>query len=386
MALRKSALALAVMAAVAATPVLAAIEGQTQTEQKAITYLLAQQDKDGAWMPQAGPGVTALILKGLLRAGYTPDDEHVKKALEFIEKSHQSDGGWYTDSHATYNTAITLSALASLPEPAKAKYKDEITKAQDFLKSIQSGASNAPTDDKGNPVTKDHPWFGGWGYGEGSNMKPGRRPDLSNSHFVIEALRESGVPADDPTIKNALVFLTRTQASEANDSPWAKGRNDGGFIYSMRWNPKHNYYGESEAGDTKDREGNEVLTAYGSMTYAGLKSLLYADVKKDDPRVKAAMRWITNNYSLDVNPGLNTKEGLFYYYHVYATALRAYGEDTITDSKGVKHEWRKEFDDAMAAQQKPDGSFVNTADRWMEKNPVLATSYVLLALQDARLK
>jgi hypothetical protein len=29
---------------------------------------------------------------------------------------------------------------------------------------------------------------------------------------------------------------------------------------------------------------------------------------------------------------------------------------------------------------------VNEADRWMEKNPLLATSYVLLALQDARLK
>jgi squalene-hopene/tetraprenyl-beta-curcumene cyclase len=202
---------------------------------------------------------------------------------------------------------------------------------------------------------------------------------------VIEALRESGVPADDPTIQNALVFVTRTQASEANKSDWAKGRNDGGFIYSMRWNEKHKFYGESEGPDTKDRDGNEILTAYGSMTYAGLKSLLYAELKKDDPRVKAALRWITNNYSLEVNPGLNNAQGLYYYYHVFATALKAYGEETITDSKGVKHEWRKEFEQAMAARQKPDGSFVNAADRWMEGVPALATSYVLLGLQEARL-
>ena len=120
------------------------------------------------------------------------------------------------------------------------------------------------------------------------------------------------------------------------------------------------------------------------MTYAGLKSLLYADISKDDPRVKAALRWISGNYTLEMNPGLNNAQGLYYYYHTYATALRAYGQDTITDAKGVKHDWRKELEAKLAAVQLPDGSYVNAADRWMESNPVLVTTYVVLSLQEAR--
>ena len=40
------------------------------------------------------------------------------------------------------------------------------------------------------------------------------------------------------------------------------------------------------------------------MTYAGLKSMMYAGLGKDDPRVKAAWGWIQKNYTVDENPGL----------------------------------------------------------------------------------
>lgn len=365
-------------------PALAADRPQTATEKKAIDFLLSQQGPDGSWVPQAGPAITALILKGLLQAGHTLDEPALQKALAFIDTTKKPDGGWYDQSHASYNTAITLSTIAMLPEPVKAKYKDPIASAQKFLKSIQSGTDTAAVDDKGNRITKDHAWFGGWGYHQGATLQSGTRPDNSNSQFVVAALRDSGLPSTDPAIQNYLVFLNRTQAHEANPSPWAKGRDDGGFIYSMRWNEKHQFYGESEGPDTRDRDGNEILTAYGSMTYAGLKSLLYADVSKDDPRVKAAVRWITGNYTLDVNPGLNNAQGLYYYYHTFATALKAFGQETLTDAKGVKHDWRRDLEEKLASLQKPDGSFVNAADRWMESNPVLVTSYVVLALQDAR--
>ncbi|HVX85304.1 MAG TPA: prenyltransferase/squalene oxidase repeat-containing protein [Phycisphaerae bacterium] len=357
----------------------------TPVETKAIDFLLSKQADNGSWLAPAGPGPTALILKGLLQAGHTPAEPAVAKALAFIASTRQSDGGYYTNSNATYNTAIVLAALARLPEPDRAKLASDIKGTQDFLKSIQSGQSAAATDDKGQPVNKDHPWFGGWGYGQGT-LPHGRRPDLSNTHFVIEALRDSGVPASDPAIKNALTFLTRLQASEDNPLPWAKGRDGGGFIYSMGFNTKHNFYGESEGPDTTDRDGNDILTTYGSMTYAGLKSLLYADLSHDDPRVKAALKWISNNYTLEQNPGLNTQQGLFYYYNAMASALHAYGQPTITDAKGVAHDWRRELADTLTHKQKPDGSFVNTQDRWMESDPSLCTSYVVLALQNARAK
>ena len=50
----------------------------------------------------------------------------------------------------------------------------------------------------------------------------------------MEALRDTGLPADDPALQKALVFVSRCQnlKSEFNDQPWAGKVNDGGFIYT----------------------------------------------------------------------------------------------------------------------------------------------------------
>ena len=60
------------------------------------------------------------------------------------------------------------------------------------------------------------------------------------------------------------------------------------------------------------------------MTYAGLKSMIYAGVGADDPRVKAALKWIQQHYDLSSNPGMG-QAGLYYYYHTFAKALDAAG-------------------------------------------------------------
>src|SRR5262249_45574119 len=150
--------------------------------------------------------------------------------------------------------------------------------------------------------------------------------------------------ADDPAYKAALVFLTRTQNnSETNDQPWAG--NDGGVVYS----PAND--GDSEAGFIITPHGRKVPRSYGSMTYPGLKSMIYAGLTKDDPRVKAALEWIRKHWTLDENPAMReagpemARHGRFYYYYVFAHALRAYGEPTITDAQGVPHDWRTELID-----------------------------------------
>jgi squalene-hopene/tetraprenyl-beta-curcumene cyclase len=353
---------------------------QTDVEKKAIDFLVSKQEDSGAWMPRVGPGMTAMVARGLIQGGKTVDDPAVQKALQYIESTRKDDGGYYVDTIPTYNTAIVLSLLAKLPHDA---YAGKIKKAQDFLKGTQLGVDPKGKDSKGEVIDKKHPWFGGWGYGGGG---PGA-PDLSNSHFVVEALRDSGVPADDPSIRNALIFVTRMQAnSETNDTAWGKEHSDesGGFIYSMAMNRKLNTFGASSAPET-ERDGKTLLTTYGGITYAGLKSMLYADLKKDDPRVKAAVKWVQNNWRLDINPGIGDEKGIFYYYHNIGSALSAYGEDSVTDSKGVKHDWRADLFDAIKKRQKDNGSFANAAqDRWMEQDPNLATTYVVLTLQSMR--
>lgn len=67
------------------------------------------------------------------------------------------------------------------------------------------------------------------------------------------------------------------------------------------------------------------------MTYSGLKSLVYAGLTKDDPRLKAAVTWIRENYDVNSNPGMGDA-GLYYYYHTFAKALDALGLDEIEDA------------------------------------------------------
>ncbi len=117
------------------------------------------------------------------------------------------------------------------------------------------------------------------------------------------------------------------------------------------------------------------------MTYGGLKTFLYAGVSKDDPRVKGAVGWIRRHYKLDENPGQG-QAGLYYYYHTFAKALTALGEDPFVTADGKKHDWRQElFETLKKKQNADDGSFVNPGDRTFgEADPNLATAFALLTL------
>ena len=116
------------------------------------------------------------------------------------------------------------------------------------------------------------------------------------------------------------------------------------------------------------------------MTYAGLKSMIYAGLTADDPRVKAAIDYITKHYTLDENPGLG-QQGLYYYYQTFAKALAAARQATFVDEPGVSHDWRKDLIDALATRPKARRFLGRTkTNRWMEGDANLVTGYALLAL------
>jgi len=128
--------------------------------------------------------------------------------------------------------------------------------------------------------------------------------------------------------------------------------------------------GSSKAGGTN---------SYGSMTYAGMKSMIYANVDKNDERVQAAYNWIRTHYTVETTP-LMGNQGLFYYYQTMAKSLNAYGEEIITDNNNSEHQWRYELADQLLKTQNEEGFWVNENGRWWENNPVLVTAYSLLAL------
>jgi squalene-hopene/tetraprenyl-beta-curcumene cyclase len=95
------------------------------------------------------------------------------------------------------------------------------------------------------------------------------------------------------------------------------------------------------------------------------------------------VKWIRRNYTLEENPGQGAS-GLFYYYHTFAKAMEALGEDEFADAAGKKHDWRKDLFEALSKRQSKDGGFRNLEDKaYGEADPTLATSFALLALSYA---
>ena len=117
------------------------------------------------------------------------------------------------------------------------------------------------------------------------------------------------------------------------------------------------------------------------MTYAGILAFIHADVKKDDARVTAALDWLKKNYDLQQNPGMGAA-GYYYYLHLMAKALAAAEVETLGTADGRKLDWARELALKLINLQAAEGSWINNdSARWMEKDPVLVTTYCLLALE-----
>lgn len=328
---------------------------------RAVAYLKTARDADGAYSPHVGPAVTGLVATGLLRHGRSINDPMVADAVAYVAGFAKPDGGIYADDsmYRNYETCIAIQCLqeaANAPN-ATEDYAELLAGAEAFVKGLQWDEA------EGHDVSSTS--YGGAGYGRH------KRPDLSNTSYLIDALHSLGRGADDPAMQRALAFVSRTQnlETEHNTTEFAAKVNDGGFYYTPAAG------GSSQAGETADGG----LRSYASMTYAGLKSLIYAGVDANDPRVKAAADWVSKHYSLAENPGMG-RQGLYYYYHTFAKALDAIGGETLVDSEGVAHDWRAELVETLAAAQQPTGAWVNDTSRWMEADPNLVTGYALLAL------
>ncbi len=317
-------------------------------------YLRNQQASDGSVGKQVG--ITCLSLRAFLESprGYNEGDgPFITRQVDFI-LAHANPEGWISEAlgDTGYKTAVCLGALAATKNP---KYDPVIAAARQFLVVHQF--------DETEGYKPDHRYYGGFGYGGD------QRPDLSNTYIALEGLKAASLNPSDPAWQRALVFVSRNQnRSESNDQKWAG--NDGGFVYRTGTNPD-----EFEIGAT---------ASYGSMTAAGMLGLLYAGVDKKDPRVQAAYKWMTANYTLDTNPATNKMHTLFYFYNAFSKVMRAYGEDTFVDAKGQRHNWRNELVQKLVSVQAKDGSWVNTGStEWWEDKPQLVTTWSVLALEQA---
>jgi squalene-hopene/tetraprenyl-beta-curcumene cyclase len=333
---------------------------------KGLKWLEKKQNPDGSWSQPEYPALTALVLtsfQGEPTNKYRAEQpEFIRKGYLYLLKNVQPDGGIYVKSGQmpmeNYNTAVSMVALVMARDKA---YESILKNARNYLVSLQNN--------------------GGIGYNKTGHS------DMSNTLLALEALYytkhlagQDTTPSDLQTTrqldwKSAIEFIQSCQNLPGyNKEAWASDdpQNKGGFVYLP---------GESKAGEVKLASGKVALRSYGSISYAGLLSYIYADLAQDDPRVKAVYEWLQDNYTVEENPGMGG-DGLFYYYQAMAKALSLYGADTLTLRDGKVVNWRKDLaSKLLALQNGEDGSWVNASGRWWEKDPVLVTSYVLITLE-----
>jgi squalene-hopene/tetraprenyl-beta-curcumene cyclase len=336
---------------------------------RGVAWLGENQAAEGHWSTPDHPAITALALvamSGAREAGLKAGEAAaLGKGYDYLLSCVQPDGSIYGKPELiNYNTAVSMLALLAAN---RTEYHPLIRNARQYLVGLQS--------DFGERGQIDDIFDGGVGYGGKY-----KHSDMSNTMQALEALYHSrhlvkdSPSAPDLNWEAAINFIQNCQnLPEYNKQTWASDdpANKGGFVY---------YPGYSMAGETNLPSGRVALRSYGSISYAGLLSYVYADLRRDDPRVVAVFDWLSQNFTLEENPGMG-QQGLFFYYHTMAKALSAHGADNVEVEPGRKVNWREALALRLINLQEADGSWVNENGRWWEKDPALVTSYALIALE-----
>ncbi len=359
--------------------------------------LVRIQMTSGAWpvvMPdQRVPSVayTALTVRALsgapeaLRQKY---QQNIDKAIEFLLSKANADGSFGEGASGTYmktyTTAVALSALSVAPRTDRVI--DAIRGAQAYLKRNQ---------------LREGPFKGGFGYGD---EEPKRNPEtgefevkrstnanLSVTAMVAEAMKDSGLSLSDDLWPLVQEFVRKCQNNtETNTDPAylaslkEKGMsigNDGSLYYTPVADA-----GVQKAGTRKIAD-RETIVGYGSMTYDGIKTYVYAGLRRDAPEVKAAVDWVRRNDSVEPHPGFVYEQGqrkhlrgLYYYYLVMARALDACGERPLVLPDGTARDWPAELGEQLLKSLRETKTWVNDNPAWYEGDAVLVTGYVLNVL------
>ena len=372
---------LCILVALSATPHLRAEiplsvrrEGQAALN-RGMDWLIARQNEKGHWSSPDWPALTALPVWALSLSPRR-ESEAVNKGVDYLLSHAKENGAIYVPPREdvrgggkpNYNTAI---AMVALHLSGREDARPHVMRAREYIANTQHLEGDV--------------FFGGFGYDAETDRA---YADLSNTYIAAEAMRLTEDVEDFRTEgervdfnRAALAdFVSRTQnRPESNNADWVSDHPDdvGGFAY----------HPESARGLTRvDEDGKVTFRSFGSMTYAGMLSLIYADVDRNDPRVRSAVDWSVRHWTVEENPGFG-QEGYYYFMNVLTKSLAAFGQDILRREDGSEINWRLEVINRLTSLQRIDengnGYWVNENNRYWEGNPDLVTAYTLIALQVA---
>ena len=224
------------------------------------------QAEDGSFSSQAGVGPTGLVVAAVLEHGRSVSDPVVAKALKYIESIVQADGGIYTPNSGPRELRNLHLRRGRFTEANKdGRYDKTLADAEAFLTSEQWDGGEKVN------VEKDNLAFGGAGYGKQQAARPVEHAASCSTRCTPPA-----AAPDDEAIKRALVFVSRCQNLEIGTQHHALRRRRTPTAASTTRRPA-----AARARPATPTAGG--LRSYGSMTYAGLKSMIYAGVEGRRP-------------------------------------------------------------------------------------------------------
>jgi hypothetical protein len=328
-------------------------------------FLWDQQDRDGGWhsrtygLLKSGQSLTPFVLDALLQvppSAYRLPADKLERAIRFIRQNTNKDGalGMMDPSLPDYPNYATALAVSALARAKRSAWQRDVAPVVAYLRSQQFTEASGwrPID----------PPYGAWGMGGIDHPPPNPgHVDLSMTRYVIEALRASGIAADDPIFQRARIFVERCQNYDPQNSKDA----DGGFFFST-----------TESETNKAGHDGQRFRSYGTTTADGILALLALGTPLQDPRVRAAHRWLISHHSDMAVPGFigqayqRWPQGLAFYYSAVST--RAFEVLGARMDPAVA--------EALKRTQRSNGSWSNPENLVKEDDPLIATGFAIIAL------
>ncbi len=316
--------------------------------QRGSSWLLARQGKDGTFLPgsQESPcplPLTAMALWALAEAAPSEVcmDQAISAALETLLRHRQPAGGIYDPACglSVYSSGVASQALrACLGRQETPGARNALVEVEAFL--ARRSSPESMVDARAAPLTS------------------------LDALAVARTLEDQRVGLSSAQ-QAATKFLSRTLRSSGKGVASGRGR-----------------------------EGSRVGARAHAFAYEDVLPLVFEPLRPNEPRLQKARDAIERYYTLDRNPDLTKRygplgffpgtQGLYYYYLVLARTLGAFESPIVPTPRGPRTDWVRELTEKLLSLQEPQGLWQNKDPRWWESEPVLVTSYALLALRISR--
>lgn len=337
----------------------------------AVKYLFSKQAKDGGWHSEhygalrSGAATTSLALYALSFCAseeLTGHRDDLLRAAKFLAP-HVLKNGYVSNAdgadYATYSSAMLLIADARLDLKLDPKIKMILCK---YLVDAQLG--------KKHDYDATHIDFGGWDLmGWARSPRPTAGSNISVSCLALEALTVCSGKVES-------VVACKSRAMEWLDK--CRG-SDGGYFF----HPRRNHLG-NKAGSQK-QDDKVTPNSYGTATCDGLRCLLLtADpTNQQKQKIAATISWIEKRAVIKIVPGFEDENnklgwglGLRYYY------IQSLSQILSSLEEGKRNVLMNQIAVQLISEQSEAGSWQNPNARMREDDPLIATSFCLIALAE----